>query len=465
MNAYDNAEALLRVLVAPRRNHFFYGKRMDVQHFRMEQDYGRLKQSMINRLTLGKGVVCGLRVSLDDAGRIQVDPGVAIDGLGREIVVPVRSAIDLAKPDSSCCGGSNGERAHGSGAFTLWTCYRECSTDYQPAMVSDCDTREQCAPGTTVETFCFKLTAGLAPLQGDPAWCAGLTPDSPPPSTPQPPPGTTDAFLAEMEARRLPESAKIREVLSSRRRQLCASAAFDCDVDEQDACVPIAALLLDDGRAVALDSCLVRPRVFSNALLLDLILCLAQRIDECCKEDEAPAQLLRVAAIDFLRRGGPDGERLIASVASPLSPTQLSIEGNTNALRMRFTKPFSQNERRPSTPGPGDSDFQRHNVVITPERVLQGVSYVPGTLALEAPDTLRFDLFPDSPYSRGRELGWQKGRYRIRLCGTDDDASGRRALADVAGTPLDGEPSAPADGGISGNGTAAGDFVTTFIVG
>jgi len=465
MNAYDNAEALLRVLAAPRRNQFFYGKRMDVQHFRMEQDYGRLKQSLINRLTLGKGVVCGLRVSLDDAGHIQVDPGVAIDGLGREIVVPVRSALDPARLDASCCGGSSAERAHASGAFTLWACYRECGTDYQPAMVSDCDTREQCAPGTTVETFCFKLTAGLAPLQGDPAWCAGLAADSPPPSTPQPPPGTTDAFLAEMEARRLPESASIREALSSRRRQLCASAAFDCDVDEQDACVPIAALLLDDGRTVAIDSCLVRPRLYSNAVLLDLILCLAQRIDACCEQDTAPEELLRVAAIGFIRRGGPDGEAPVASVASPLSPTQVAIDGNANAVRIRFTKPFAQDERRPSTPGPGDTDFARHNIVITPERVLQGTPYVPGTLTLEAPDIVRFDLFPDSPYSRGRELGWQKGRYRIRLSGTDDAASGRRALADAGGTLLDGEPSEPSNGGISGDGTAAGDFMITFIVG
>ena len=119
----------------------------------------------------------------------------------------------------------------------------------------------------------------------------------------------------------------------------------------------------------------------------------------------------------------------------------------------------------PSTPGSGDTDFQRHNVVITPEQALQGMPYVPGTLALEAPDTLRFDLSPDSPYSRGQDLGWQKGRYRIRLCGTDDAASGRRALADVSGVPLDGEPSAPANGGISGDGNAAGDFLTTFIVG
>lgn len=162
MNPYDNAETLLRVLAAPRRNQFFYGKRMDVQHFRMEQDYGRLKQSLLNRLTVGSGVLCGLRVVLDD-GRLYVDPGVAIDGLGREIVVPVRSCVDLAASGDACCGGATAVPESGQdrrGFFTLWACYRECSADYQPVLASDCNTRAECSPGTTVETFCFKVTPG-----------------------------------------------------------------------------------------------------------------------------------------------------------------------------------------------------------------------------------------------------------------------------------------------------------------
>jgi len=40
MNPYDNTETFLRVLREPRRNNYFYGKRMDVQHYQMEQDYG-----------------------------------------------------------------------------------------------------------------------------------------------------------------------------------------------------------------------------------------------------------------------------------------------------------------------------------------------------------------------------------------------------------------------------------------
>ena len=75
----------------PRRNNYFYGKRMDVQHFRMEQDYGKLKQWLLNRLTLGKGVLCGLKVSATAAGCASIRASRST-GSGREIIVPVAPA-------------------------------------------------------------------------------------------------------------------------------------------------------------------------------------------------------------------------------------------------------------------------------------------------------------------------------------------------------------------------------------
>ena len=459
MNPHDYAEALLRELAPPRRNQFFYGKRMDVQHFRMEQDYGRLKQTLLNRLTLGKGVVCGLRVAMDGQ-RLTVDPGVAIDGLGREIVVPVRS---LVEPASDAATYADSKDSAPSGLFTLWVCYRECSADYQPVLVSDCDTREQCAAGTTVESFCFKVTPGLAPLQGDPLWCVQPQRDSKDPQPTQQTGGGADPLLAAARAHNLPNVDAVRDALSSRRRALCKATSAACDFDQGDPCVPLAALLLSDGRPLRVDSCLVRPRIYSNAVLLDLILCLAQRVDECCK-DAGAAPLMQVAAVDFVHRG-PDGETVVTSVASPLTPIELPINGNTNAIRVRFTKPFAQDAHAPTTPGSDDANFQRHNVLVLPEEPLQGIRYVPGALAIEAPDTLRFDLLTGSPYSRGPQRGWQKGRYRLLVCGTQDAPSGRPALTDLSGVALDGEPRAPANGAISGDGTAAGDFSITFTVG
>jgi hypothetical protein len=89
---------------------------------------------------------------------------------------------------------------------------------------------------------------------------------------------------------------------------------------------------------------------------------------------------------------------------------------------------------------------------------------VPGTLVLEQPDTIRFDLFKESPYSRGAD-GRQKGRYQIVLRGDDDLAQNHLALADMDGKLLDGEPIAPAGGVISGVGGPGGDFSAFFVVG
>lgn len=467
MNPYDNAENLMRVLSAPRRNQYFYGKRMDVQHFRMEQDYLRQKLALLNRLTLGKGVLCGLRVTLED-GQLCVDPGVAIDGLGREIVVPVRTCIDATPEAMFSSGASVGTplEPDGAGAFTLWACYRECSADYQPVLASDCDTRSDCAAGTTVETFCFKVTPGLAPLQGDPRWCmprpadgqAGAALGRQPDATL---PAGFDAFIGDQPGA---SAQDILDALRSRRHLLCSALGRDCDPSEGDPCVPLAAILVSDGSPRAVENCLVRPRILSHQVMVDMLLCLAQRIDECCSP--TTVDLMQVASVDFLRRGGPvDIETVVASVKSPLKATQVAIDGATNTIRVKFSRPFDQGPRQPSTAGIHDTSFERHNVLVLPERPLQGERYVPGSLVIESAQVLRFDLANETVYSRGPGLGWQKGRYRILLAGVDDPTTGRRALADAAGPALDGEPAAPANGVISGDGTMGGDFSTTFTVG
>jgi hypothetical protein len=468
MNPYDNAENLMRVLSAPRRNQYFYGKRMDVQHFRMEQDYLRQKLALLNRLTLGKGVLCGLRVTLED-GKLCVDPGVAIDGLGREIVVPVRTCIDPAAPATMCCGDPSASTLpapDGVAVFTLWACYRECSADYQPMLASDCDARSDCAAGTTVETFCFKVTPGLAPLQGDPRWCIpqaaagqdgtafGTQPEVPMPAG-------FDAFIGDQHGI---SAQDILDAVRSRRHGLCSTLGRDCDLSEGDPCVPLAAILVSDASVRAVENCLVRPRLYSHERLLDMILCLAQRVDACCKP--APVDLMQVASIDFLYRGGPvNSETVVASVKSPLKATQVAIGGQTNAIRIKFSRPFAQGPRQPSTAGIHDASFERHNVLVLPEQPLQGERYVPGSLVIESAQVVRFDLADDTIYSRGPQLGWQKGRYRILLAGVDDPQTGRRALADMAGSALDGEPAAPANGVISGDGTKGGDFAAVFTVG
>ena len=543
-----------------------------MQHFQMEQDYGKLKQWLLNRLAIGKGVLCGMHVSID-GNRLCVDAGVAIDGLGREIIVPARACIDPITQENGCCSQPCGDAptvparnnhaaavaaeadalppAAGQpartrpaagrpdvaqppvvhpvagqsvaseiqGIYTLWVCFRECRTDFQPVLVSDCEARERCAPGTIVETYCLKVTPGL-PLQSDPRWCAKLWhqrnsegPAHPEPSQPTPAQpvggrvleqparpmigepvgvagdrrvlgapvrgGATWTGLNEREPvdlqpnylgpcggvlPQLPSREEIDAALKSRRHQLCEVFDHNCQVADEDPCVPLAAFMMRAGRIGGIDSCLVRPNIYSNEMLFDMILCLMERIDECCDGKKPPgSQPMRVRSVDFVYRE-PDGqETLVATMQNPLADTPVDINGRTNAIRIRFDKPFAQDQHVPSTHGVADPDFQVHNVQVLPDQRLNP-PYVPGTLVRESADTVRFDLSAESRYSRGAN-GWQKGRYRLFLRGNEDLANNRQALADQSGSALDGEPIALGDNVISGDKTPGGDFSATFTIG
>jgi hypothetical protein len=91
------------------------------------------------------------------------------------------------------------------------------------------------------------------------------------------------------------------------------------------------------------------------------------------------------------------------------------------------------------------------------------VAFVPGTLTIEAPDTIRFDVVRGSRIV-DQNGNWPSGstNYRIALRGTAQGA--HPAVTDAGGSALDGEPIAPAGGVMSGNGTAGGDFSADFTV-
>jgi len=69
------------------RNRYYVGKLLTSVDFAAEQMYHNNKRRFLNRLMFGPGVVCGLGViNLDDLS-VMVESGVAVDGLGREIVL------------------------------------------------------------------------------------------------------------------------------------------------------------------------------------------------------------------------------------------------------------------------------------------------------------------------------------------------------------------------------------------
>ena len=87
-------------LKAPTRNRYFSGSLLTARDLQKEQSYFRAKLRMHNRALHGRGVVCGLGGSCAGSeDHIYVEPGMAIDGRGREIVIPERWTINY-KPMS-----------------------------------------------------------------------------------------------------------------------------------------------------------------------------------------------------------------------------------------------------------------------------------------------------------------------------------------------------------------------------
>lgn len=75
-----------------RRPHFFTGKLLTVADLDLEQQYHREKAKLHNRSLHGFGIVSGLKVSVD-AGQIVVEPGLALDCDGNEIVIAALQTV------------------------------------------------------------------------------------------------------------------------------------------------------------------------------------------------------------------------------------------------------------------------------------------------------------------------------------------------------------------------------------
>lgn len=70
-----------------KRNNYFYGKLLTVKDFEDEQRYMNDKRRIHNFLTAGAGIVSGLSVVEINEKTISIESGLALDYMGREIVV------------------------------------------------------------------------------------------------------------------------------------------------------------------------------------------------------------------------------------------------------------------------------------------------------------------------------------------------------------------------------------------
>ncbi len=132
------------------RNRYFDGKLLVTRDFQQEQDHFRGKNRLHNDLLHGTGTVCGLKVEQhpNPACRhrfVVLEPGLALDCCGNEIVVHEERIVDLQEliEEALRAGGlfpTTGDPADHD--IYLRIAYTECNTEPVPALLDDCGCTE-----------------------------------------------------------------------------------------------------------------------------------------------------------------------------------------------------------------------------------------------------------------------------------------------------------------------------------
>lgn len=128
------------------RNRYFDGKLLVTRDFQEEQNYLRGKDRLHNSLLHGTGTVCGLKVEQhpNPACRHQyvlVQPGLALDCCGNEIVVQDEQTVDLRALIEAALRERGLFPENGApqpANVYLRIAYRECDTEPVPALLDDC---------------------------------------------------------------------------------------------------------------------------------------------------------------------------------------------------------------------------------------------------------------------------------------------------------------------------------------
>ncbi len=152
---------------------YFHGMLMKERDFREEQLYHNKKRRLLNRMLHGWGVVCGLKITptLTPSNRIIIEPGLAIDCAGNEILVCDPYELDVVDNLCESADGrlSNGDGCGGGGTggttkdkWHVVIKYKEFRTDpvavYAPG--GGCE-EKSCEPSRIREGFCVELSQDI----------------------------------------------------------------------------------------------------------------------------------------------------------------------------------------------------------------------------------------------------------------------------------------------------------------
>lgn len=138
------------------RNRYFYGKLLTVRDLEMEQRYMNNKRRLINRTVTGAGVVCGLGVTASDDATLMLESGMALDYLGREIVIrePVIRKLQMLDGYEKLSGHATG-----------YLCLRYNQTDTDPVNAVGAEASETHQFNKIEENWALSLDPEIPPYR------------------------------------------------------------------------------------------------------------------------------------------------------------------------------------------------------------------------------------------------------------------------------------------------------------
>jgi hypothetical protein len=141
-------------LTPMKRPHYFEGQLLTTQDFQAEQSYFQGKGRQHQRYLHGYGVVCGLRVvpaGVEKPRAVMVEPGLALDSWGREIVVSQAMECDLGARGCR----DNLKPSGQSDPLYVVLSYREAPSDIAPVPTEPgpLESEASSMPSRIVESF------------------------------------------------------------------------------------------------------------------------------------------------------------------------------------------------------------------------------------------------------------------------------------------------------------------------
>ncbi len=165
------------------RTRYTDGQLLGAEDFAQEQRYHLLRARLRNALLHGMGTVWGLAVSSRDTtdppgSQLIVEPGIAIDALGREVFVPRRVCLDVTGLDAAPLWADLAEDEGIRRAFVVLS-YRAALADPVPAIAPPCgDARDAEAYARILDSYriCLEAAAPADPHELHRDWTARTTP-------------------------------------------------------------------------------------------------------------------------------------------------------------------------------------------------------------------------------------------------------------------------------------------------